>query len=104
MNTPRIIRWEDLPPIRRPASSRGWVPSDAWEYVADELRERPGDWAVVLEVPRSSAAMLGYITMIRKGRLVAFRPAGEFDCSVRTAEDGTSRLYVRYVGPKGAQT
>ncbi len=63
-----------------------------WEQVATQLRERPGTWAWVDDVPTGSVR--GTAHSIRNGRFKAFRPVGHFE-----AEQRQGRLRARYVGP-----
>jgi hypothetical protein len=63
--------------------------------IARQLRDRPGDWALVLRGVRGS-----YGTSISKGRLVPYQPAGSFEAVCRTV-DSKNRLFdiwARYVG------
>lgn len=67
-----------------------------WQNVADELRARPGQWAVVAEGVSASTG-----THIRHGRLTAFAPAGSFEARVsgaRSDEGKASKVYARYIG------
>jgi hypothetical protein len=83
-----------------------------WLAEADECRAHPGQWALLttLTVPRdattaerkrvgSHARMIAH--HVRTGRYVAFRPAGEFESSSRTATNAftgeiRAMVYVRF--------
>lgn len=97
MNT--IIRWENPPEQalkRRPWTTR----TSKLSTVAEELRDRPGDWACVYEGPSKGAAT-GMATHIRLGQVRAFTPTGDFDAVAATehTDDGSvHRAWARYVG------
>lgn len=86
-----VLRWEDPP--ETPRAGR-WRPVFDWYRIAAQLRDRPGQWALVLCGGHNSNVAAN----VRDGSAsVALRPAGAFDAkSVRA--DGEYRLYVRYVG------
>jgi hypothetical protein len=72
-----------------------------WRPVADQLRARPGQWAVIAEgAIRDQNQLLGYI---RSGS-GPFAPRGSFEASQRTDPDTvslhgrTGKVYARYVG------
>lgn len=67
-----------------------------WLEVARQLKERPGEWAVVAEDIQRT-----YVTAVKKGRIRAFQPAGTFEAISRgsgTEVGRAGKLYVRYVG------
>ena len=69
-----------------------------YESLAQALRERPGEWAVAergMTAYRTQAAVFG--NRIKEGKLVPFRPAGEFEA--RSEKGGT--VWVRWIGPNG---
>lgn len=70
--------------------------SDHWRKVAEQLRERPYVWAVVLDHESFSYAG-GMGAQIKRASLAAFRPAGSFDACTRTTEHGYT-VYARYIG------
>lgn len=83
-----------------PASRRGRTPSAEWQSIADQLRRRPGKWALV-----KSGINGGFASHIKAGRIVAFAPAGSFEATWRQSAGPTADkafpggdLYVRYVG------
>jgi hypothetical protein len=89
---------DDLP--ARSRKSRG--PS-AYVAEAAELREHPGQWAILRTLPKvNHASQLA--CGIRTGRLAAFRPAGSYEATVLTRPERAvhvpreSAVYVRYVG------
>lgn len=84
------LKWED-PPANLQARNRR-----DWNTIANGLRSRPNEWAVVAENVSASTG-----THIRHGRLTAFAPAGAYEARVSGArsEDGrASKVYARYVG------
>lgn len=84
------LTFEEPPPAKRAHRNLG--------KVADELREHPGLWAVVLALPvaeRSHATSLA--RQIRHGLVSYWRPAGVFEAVSRTV-DGEARVYARYLG------
>lgn len=90
-----VIRWEDPPETiqgvrKRPRRTKHWA------AVANELRDNPDRWAVVLEDERFGCAG-GMAAQIKAGVLVAFRPARSFDAQTRTVGH-TYCVYARYVG------
>lgn len=88
-----IIRWEDPKPSNgRRDSSAPW---SRYGAIADELRARPGRWAVIAEFPGRSRTSLA--THVRVGAIACFTPAGDFDAVSRQVF-GLSTIYARYVG------
>lgn len=93
------IVFTDPPPAFRRGSAH------PWEEIAEALRARPNEWALVLRGIHSS-----YSSQINHGKLSAFKPAGTFEArSVGTAakdENGkpTHDLYVRYIGTADDET
>lgn len=74
-----------------------------WDDIAAALRERPGEWALVLRGIHSS-----YATQVRRGKLAAFQPPGAFEAvstKSTVTNDGkpTNDLYIKYVGHEKAQ-
>lgn len=66
-----------------------------WRGEADELRRNPEQWALITDVDELSARQASALgNMIRRGRLLAFKPAGGFEAKVRGCG-----VYARYVGP-----
>jgi hypothetical protein len=91
-----VIRFED-PPTREEHPPTPTFPTTSTRYgvIADELRARPGEWAliVVYAMPWIARNVVGFI---RRGAFNAF-PAGQFEAVARTV-DGKHRVYARYVG------
>lgn len=91
-----VVRWEAPPPTR---SRNGGRPVDTYssgyQAIADELRTRPGEWAVVQEF--EGRRNVGLATKIRLGSMLCFTPAGDFDAVTRHG-DGIVRVYARYLG------
>jgi hypothetical protein len=83
-NNSSVAAWVALPRGRR--GPRKYI------SLADELRSRPGDWAQLTEQDSVRAAY-NLADNIRRGRLVAFRPAGSFEAMTRK-----TTVTARYVG------
>jgi predicted alpha/beta superfamily hydrolase len=90
-----ILNWEAPPP-----SSGGRKADRHWAEIAEELRGRPGEWALVSDDISHQAAH-----NIRAGRLASFRPAGSFEATMRDIHQptGRGRMYVRFVGEQVAR-
>jgi hypothetical protein len=88
-----VIRWEDPKPSMQPVETKTrW---SRYQAVADELRAQPGRWAVIdifLGPKRTALA-----AHIRRGAIVCFTPAGDFDAVSRQVY-GSTVIYARYVG------
>lgn len=65
---------------------------DYWPAVAETVRARPGEWFRVLGQWSTMAGQ------IKRGRVVAFRPADEWEARTRDYE-----LEVRYIGAPDAE-
>lgn len=84
--------WKDPP-----APSIGHAkPSAEHLNTAHQLRARSGEWAVVKSCLTAEQAA-GLAGRIRKGEIVAFAPAGEFEAITRQSPGGRE-VYVRHVG------
>lgn len=88
------IRFEDPPTPHR----RG--PSKEYQAIAEALRARPGEWAIIHDHAAEGSSR-NVAVRIKNGTCRAFRPAGAFDAVSRRVE-GRFRVYARYTG--GAQT
>lgn len=87
-----VLRWEQPGDARRNA----W--DETWRQVADELRAKPREWALIHESNRDEAP--GLTQNVKHGR-GPFAPRGAFDAVSRTVTvDGKKvfRAYARYVG------
>lgn len=83
------LNWEE-PPASQYRTRRDW------NSIADSLRAKPNEWAVVAEDVSASTG-----THIRYGRLRAFAPAGAFESRVsgaRTSDGRADKIYARFVG------
>jgi len=87
-----IIRWEDPPD--------GAVYQ--WDEIADALRDRPGEWALIVE-PASVSLTTTLAYQIRNGYRPAFQPAGSFQAKAYV-KSGDLRVYARYVGRDDTRT
>jgi hypothetical protein len=86
-----VLKWET------PVPARG----ERQVSIADQLRARPFEWAIIREYPASNhRAANNYAYRIRNGKQLEFRgPAGAYEATYRTdALAAITRLYVRYVG------
>lgn len=87
-----IIRWEP-PPAERTKPRR----IAQWEGVAADLRERPGEWALIATgVEHANTA-----GQINAARIRCFAPAGAFEAQ-RQLVDGEIRVYARYVAEEAS--
>jgi hypothetical protein len=90
-----VIEWKDPPPEDRPSN---WATRHARKAIAAELRQNPGDWAIVTRSTRSN----GYTVAqkIREGVAEHWRPAGAFEARYVVDTDDPLRgaVYVRFVG------
>lgn len=86
------VEWGDPPPGDRRRT--------AWDEVADELRTRPGVWALVAR--DRSPATARSITM---AMLSSFQPAGTFEARTanRNKEKNRCDIYARFVGDAGRE-
>jgi hypothetical protein len=92
-----VIRWEEPPPHGNTLKPK---PASKYQAVADALRARPGEWALIAEnLPSGSAGALS--NGIRIGRPSVFRPAGEFESRcVGSAGSTSAKVYARFVGSR----
>lgn len=89
-----VLRWE-APPERHGNAA----PAKPLKYqaAADQLRAKPGEWAVLAEGKTPSSAG-GLAARIRRG-VGAFAPAGSFEArQIGPASGSVSKVYARYVG------
>lgn len=87
------ITWA-TPPL--PARGAPGVRRSAeWEAVAEELKNHPNQWALVRKETESC-----YGHFIKTARLVAFKPAGSYESTVRKNQDNPQKydIYARYIG------
>ncbi|MET7395583.1 hypothetical protein ABZS66_19045 [Dactylosporangium sp. NPDC005572] len=97
-----MLRWEEPPDSRKVRAAQR---ADRWRPLADELRARPGEWAVIAEgqVDRRGETHAALAAYIRAG-MGPFAPARSFETKARTApaaERGSARVgkvWARYVG------
>lgn len=91
-----ILRWEAPPEDGRSAGgTRPRSPRRDYAAIARALRARPGVWALVMECPARSGAVIA--RRMRHGLATGFRPIGAFEAEAREFHGGT-RVYARYVG------
>jgi hypothetical protein len=87
-----VLRWEKPPATGRYPLGRG---KSRWAKVADDLRTRPGEWALIAEGPVAENS--GLATQIRMGQMVCFSPAGDFDAETQR-KNGVRKVWATYVG------
>lgn len=93
------IRFEDPPPTSpNPRGQR----SHSHFLVAEAMRARPGEWAIV-KVAATSQAARSSAHQVRSGRINAFASAGTFESMARQV-DGENRVYARYVGTEAGDS
>lgn len=71
-----------------------------WKLIAEQLRERPGEWAKVFEKDRVSL-----VNALRQSKMKALLPSEGFEVLTRNNVRGagserTCTLYMRWVPPK----
>lgn len=81
------VRWEDPPP---PGNGKNST-SGLWRDLFRELMKRPGTWACVKADARSS-----YGTHLRRNAEQTM--GGKWEGTTRKNDDGTTRVYLRYLG------
>lgn len=82
----------------KPSESRKKGRPSIWLAVAEMLRERPGEWALIAKDHNTSS-----VSFMRKGKVSAF-PAGEFEFRTVGHDRSTlksSEVWARYVGKEG---
>lgn len=93
-----IVRWEAPPPRVRTNLKGICHPHVRSRVIAADLRERPGEWALVriYGTDRTAAGSArSAAAVIARGHNAAYGPAGAFEAVTRTV-DGEVRLYARY--------
>jgi hypothetical protein len=82
------IEWGELPPDNRGR------PDNKWAEIADELRDRPGEWALIAKGVDSTIA-----NKIRTGRYRSM-PRGQFEAVSRNSNVANRRadIWARYIG------
>ena len=84
------IQWQAPPPAKGYSHARG-----VYVAVADALRKRSGQWAIVSEDSQGNLAVY-----IRAGKVQGFAPAGSFEAVSRANGLGRGRatVYARFIG------
>lgn len=90
-----VLRWEG-PPSEH--GNTGRKPPTKYEAVANALRARPGEWAVIAE--GITAGHAGKVSHgIRNGTPWPFAPPRHFEAkAIGPARGSLSKIYARYVG------
>lgn len=76
-----------------PPPKRGRVSSPEHDAITAKLRQRPGEWALVLRNKWPSVA-----SSMRQGKLASYRPTGAYEVATRARNKGRVDIYARYVG------
>jgi len=87
-----VIRWE-RPPASTPGGPGKAKPLIAHELIARQLRQRPGEWALIVE--GLTHASMG--SLISRGKIRPYAPAGSYEAVAR-AVNGANNIYARYMG------
>lgn len=86
--------------LNPPVATRGRNGSHYTEEAA-EARANPGVWFVLKSWPaateKEKASGYGQATSIRNGKVAAFRPSGAFEARGAMMDDGTLKLFIRFV-------
>lgn len=87
------ITWTTPPEVAHGGRSK--TRSAEWELVANTLKENPNQWALVRSETESC-----YGHFIKTARLVAFKPSGAYEATVRKNQDNPKKydIYARYTG------
>lgn len=86
------VVWQE-PPRSDRGRKRGKRGEHDHAAIAAALRQRPGEWALI----PVTGVLTGITDHIRRGRLAAYRPAGQYE-AVRRHVNGETRVYARFVG------
>ena len=91
-----VIRWE----APNPQVPRG-VRANRYQPVADSLRLKPNEWALV-EEEANRGTLSGIQAYVKAGK-GPFAPAGSFDARIKTAgmPANVGSLYIIYLGMPG---
>lgn len=87
-----VLRWEDPAPLE--PGRRVGNPRIPWAFIAEQLRQNPGRWAVVYE-----GAQAPHIQQrINNGTSPWFQPKGAFEVTTRGRQSGLTTVYARFIG------
>ncbi len=64
--------------------------------IAQELRDNPGEWALLTENGANTLSM-----QIKRGQIAAYRPSGAFESVTRDVKGTRAKIYARYIGENG---
>jgi len=79
--------------FREPPSPKGGPSANKYGDVAEALKERPGEWAMIV-----AGGHHNLVPRIKAGTIPAFRPAGAYEATARSNESGRFDVYARFVG------
>jgi len=89
-----VVRWEEPPEKHGNVKPK---PPSKFQPIADALRERPGEWALIVE-NKPSGTCGGLAHRIKNG-VGPFAPAKSFEAkAIGSAVGSYSKVYARYVG------
>lgn len=92
-----MLEWKQPPEAKPFGRQRG---SGKWAPIALELRQHPGQWALVSKAGHSSSLA----SAIKSGKMPAFAPAGAFDAVARsTGKRNEWDTYAVYVNGDAAE-
>lgn len=93
----KIVRWEDPPESVQAHRTPRRVEPSPWTGVAEELRSRPGEWAVIYQGEQGQASSIAQSVKQGAGRGDSFAPRGDFDALTRS-RNGVACTYARFIG------
>lgn len=79
--------------FKNPPSKVTGPKSSKHDPIAAQLKERPGEWALILTAASPSTA-----AAVKRGLIKAYRPPGSFEATARDAKNGRADIYARFVG------
>jgi hypothetical protein len=88
-----VLRWEDPPAEHGNAKPK--KPSK-YQPIADALRSRPGQWALIA-AGRTTGSAGSFSHGMRHG-VNPWAPAGSFEAKIVGPASGLAKVYARYVG------
>lgn len=91
---PNDLLWEEPPETA--GGGGGGAADSKWQPIADALKQHPRQWARIATYEDEKQAYSG-AGNIRRGKIRAFSPKGDFEARARKMEDGYI-VYARYIG------
>lgn len=90
------LKWESPPSPQ--ANRRG---QSKWKDIVDQLKQRPGEWAIVAE-PATPERARWTASNLNNGRYPPMPKDAGFEIRISAPSGGPYRVYARYVGNGGA--